>query len=176
MATALIPFAHVLAPLTAPAWLEWAVSLGLAGGMCLVFLTGAWWRLCGAALCLAAATAGLSLVVIGRGPSRPDLRPVLVVAARAASPVVVRACARTAGGAAVALPGPGRVLGLRVDGAPAGTETSPRFALELAPGEHRVEVEVLTSAHREFSPPLLATTTVRVVPGTGALAAAACPG
>jgi hypothetical protein len=172
-----MPLAHVLPPPAAPAWMEWAVSLGLAAGMCLVFLAGARWRRSGAALCLAAATGGLSLLIVDAGPSRPDLRPQLIVAARATSPVEIHACARTAGGAAAALPGPGRVLGLRVDGTPAGTETSPRFALELAPGVHRVEVEVLTSGHREFSPPLSASTTVRVVPGTGTLAAAAaCPG
>jgi hypothetical protein len=172
-----MPLAHVLPPLTAPPALEWAVSVGLASGMCLLFLATGGRRLLGAALCLTAATAGLSLLVVGAGASPPDLRLRLIVAARQSSPMEVRACARSAGGADAALPGPDRLLALRIDGAPAGAETSPRFVLELRPGVHRIDVELLSSGHREFSPPLSASVTVRVAPGAAPLAAAAaCPG
>ena len=74
------PVAHVLPPLSAPPGLEWAVSVGLATGLCAVFLCAGAARLAGGALCLAACAAGLSLLVAGSGPARPDLRLHVVAA------------------------------------------------------------------------------------------------
>ena len=171
------PLTHVLPPLSAPPGLEWAVSLGLATGLCAVFLCAGAARLAGAALCLAACVAGLSLLVAGAGPARSDLRLHVVATDGAASPVELRVCALTPAGAPALLPGPDRLLALRVDGAAVMTETSPRFALMLSPGAHRVAVELVTAGHREFSPPISASVTVWVAPSGVALGApAACPG
>jgi hypothetical protein len=171
------PVAHVLPPLSAPPGLEWAVSVGLATGLCAVFLCAGAARLAGGALCVAACAAGLSLLVAGSGPARPDLRLHVVTAGRAASPVELRVCALTAAGAPAPVPGPGRLLALRVDGAAATTVTSPRVVLTLAAGVHHIAVELVTAGHREFSPPLSESVTVTVAPGAGPLAAdAACPG
>ncbi|MGH7750802.1 MAG: hypothetical protein ACREQ5_39435, partial [Candidatus Dormibacteria bacterium] len=73
-------------------------------------------------------------------------------------------------------PGPGRLLAVVVDGRPAATEATSVFAVELSPGMHRIGVELVTSAHRAYSPALTVEVSVRIVPGVGPLApAGSCP-
>jgi hypothetical protein len=174
-----MPFAHLLAPSSAPAALGWTASLGLATGLCLLFLARAGWRWAGAALCLLAGAAGLSMVVVASGSARPDQRLLLMApdsSVELTNPVEIHVCALTAGGSPAPLPGAGRMLAVLVDDIPVGTRTSPVLALELPPGRHRLGVELVTAEHRAFSPPLAADVTVRVGPGRGPLAAAgACP-
>lgn len=171
-----MPIAHLLAPSSAPVALGWALSLGLAAGLCLVFLGRARWRWLGVLLCLFGAGAGLSMVVVASGTVRPDDRLRLVApdstSAELTSPVEVHVCATTAAGSPAVLPGPARRLAVLVDGTPVGTQASPVFAMELAPGVHRLGVELVTAGHRAFSPPLSVTVTVRVGAGRGPLAAA----
>jgi hypothetical protein len=176
------PLAHLLAPSSAPAALGWTVSLSLATGLCLLFLARTGWRWAGAALCLVAAGGALSMVVVAAGPVRPDLRLRLVapnLSSQLTSPVAIHVCAITSGGSpVVALPGPGRMLAVLVDGTPVGTEASPAFAVEMSPGVHRLGVELVTAAeHRAFSPPLAVAVTLRVGAGSGPLSSAgACTG
>jgi hypothetical protein len=135
-----VPLAHLLAPSSAPAALGWTVSLGLATGLCLLFLARAGWRWAGAALCLLAGAAGLSMVVVASGTAGPDQRLLLVApdaSVELTSPVEIHVCALTLAGSSAPLPGTGRMLAVLVDGIPVGTRASPVFALELPPGRHR---------------------------------------
>jgi hypothetical protein len=175
-----VPLAHLLAPSSAPAALGWTVSLSLATGLCLLFLARTGWRWAGVALCLVAAGGALSMVVVGAGPVRPDQRLRLVapnLSSQLTSPVEIHVCAITSAGSPVALPGPGRMLAVLVDGTPVGTEAAPVFAVEMTPGVHRLGVELVTAEHRAFSPPLAVAVTLRVGPGRGPLSSAgACTG
>jgi hypothetical protein len=175
------PLAHLLAPSSGPAALGWTVSLSLATGLCLLFLARSGWRWAGAALCLVAAGGALSMVVVAAGPGRPDLRLRLVapnLSSELTSPVEIHVCGVTSGGGSpVALPGPGRMLAVLVDGTPVSTQASAVFALEMTPGVHRLGVELVTAEHRAFSPPLAVAVTVRVGPDRGPLSSAgACTG
>jgi hypothetical protein len=175
-----VPLAHLLAPSSAPAALGWTVSLSLATGLCLLFLARTGWRWAGVALCLVAAGGALSMVVVGAGPVRPDQRLRLVapnLSSQLTSPVEIHVCAITSAGSPVALPGPGRMLAVLVDGTPVGTEAAPVFAVEMTPGVDRLGVELVTAEHRAFSPPLAVAVTLRVGPGRGPLSSAgACTG
>lgn len=151
------------------------MSLGLAVGLCAVFLGRPAWRWIGGALCLAACTAGLSMLAVYSGVAAPDVRLTLAAPAAASepsSPVEIHVCGATAAGAPVTLPGAGRLLAVLVDGRSIATEPTPLFAVALTPGAHRLQVELVDSAHRAFSPPVTVMLSLRVASGPAPLGAA----
>jgi hypothetical protein len=73
------------------------------------------------------------------------------------SPVVVRACA-----GADRVPGAGRLLSISVDGRQVAELQSGTAAIDISTGEHSLRVELVTSAHQAFAPPMLTDETVNV--------------
>jgi hypothetical protein len=121
--------------------------------------------------CLAVAAVGLVSTVavyIALPAAPPAPRGVsLSIAAPPAdatvtSPLVVRVCATGS-----SVPGAGRLLSISVDGRQVAEVNADSAALNVGPGEHTLRVELVTSAHREYAPPLLTHETVTVA-GYGA--------
>jgi hypothetical protein len=79
------------------------------------------------------------------------------------SPVVVRACA-----GAVRVPGAGRLLSISVDGRQVAELQTDTAAINISNGEHSLRVELVTSAHQAYAPPVLTDETV-TVSGVGPL-------
>jgi hypothetical protein len=73
------------------------------------------------------------------------------------SPVVVRVCA-----GANSVPGAGRLLSISVDGHQVAEVNVGTAAINVARGEHSLRAELVTSAHREFAPPVLTDETITV--------------
>lgn len=86
------------------------------------------------------------------------------------SPVVVRACA-----GANRVPGAGRLLSISVDGRQVAELQTDTAAINLSAGEHRLRVELVTSAHQAYAPPVLTDESITVA-GVGPLSPAPdCP-
>lgn len=83
-------------------------------------------------------------------PAPPD-------GATVTSPVVVRVCA-----GANSVPGAGRLLSISVDGHQVAEVNVGTAAINVARGEHSLRAELVTSAHREFPPPVLTDETITV--------------
>jgi hypothetical protein len=79
------------------------------------------------------------------------------------SPVVVRVCA-----GATSVPGAGRLLSISIDGRQVAEVSTDTAAVSVDSGEHMVRVELVTSAHREYAPPVLTNETI-TVSGVGPL-------
>lgn len=94
----------------------------------------------------------------------------LTTDASAGSPLAVTVCARYPSGVYVRTPSDGDVLTVLVDGRQLGYHLSSEFEVAVPQGHHRMRVELLTSAHREFNPPVAAEAEVTVsstdTPGT----------
>jgi hypothetical protein len=79
------------------------------------------------------------------------------------SPVVVRVCA-----GANSVPGAGRLLSISVDVHQVAEVNVGAAAVNVESGEHSLRVKLVTSAHREFAPPVLTEESI-TVSGTGPL-------
>jgi hypothetical protein len=66
------------------------------------------------------------------------------------SPVVIRVCAGS-----TTLPGTGRLLNISVDGRQVAEVNAASAAVNVDTGTHTVRVELVTSTHRAFAPPVL---------------------
>jgi hypothetical protein len=73
------------------------------------------------------------------------------------SPVVLRVCA---GGFSV--PGAGRLLSISIDGRQVAEVNTGTAAINVDTGEHSLRVELVTSTHREYAPPVLTDETITV--------------
>jgi hypothetical protein len=129
--------------------------------------------------CLAVSGVGLVATVVvylllPAAPSAPSGLSLGIAApvdgATVTSPVVVRVC-----GGASSIPGPGRLLSISVDGRQVAELNASTAAVNVDTGQHSVRVELLTTAHREYAPPVLTTETI-TVSGVGSPAEPpACP-
>jgi hypothetical protein len=122
--------------------------------------------------CLAIAAVGLvaTIAVYLLLPSAPTAPPGLSLSIAAprdgaivTSPVVMRVCAGS-----YSVPGAGRLLSISVDGSQVAEVNTSAAAINVDSGEHIVRVELVTSAHREYAPPVLTDETL-TVPGVGPL-------
>jgi hypothetical protein len=122
--------------------------------------------------CLVSAGVGLVTtiavyVLIPAAPAAPSGLSLSIAApldgARVTSPVVVRACA-----GADAVPGTGRLLSVSVDGRQVAEVPTGTAAINVSTGKHTLRVELVTSAHRAYAPPVLTDETI-TVSGVGPL-------
>jgi hypothetical protein len=91
------------------------------------------------------------------------------------SPVLVTVCGRRPDGSHVGVPDPGSLVTVFVDGRQVLESQRSPVGVAAGVGAHELRVEVLTSGHREFRPPLDARLRV-LVAGPGPLPpAAGCP-
>lgn len=81
------------------------------------------------------------------------------------SPLAVRVCATGS-----AVPGSGRLLSVSVDGRQVAEVDADTTVVMLAAGEHALRVELVTSSHHEYAPPVLTDENVSVG-GVGVLTA-----
>jgi len=82
--------------------------------------------------------------------------------ARVTSPVLVAACGRGTEGSRVDVPGPGRLLTVIMDGSQVTELEGAVVAVPAPVGEHDLRVEILTSDHQEFAPPIESDVHVKV--------------
>jgi hypothetical protein len=60
------------------------------------------------------------------------------------------------------VPGAGRLLDISVDGRLVAEVSRDTASITAASGEHTVRVELVTSAHREYAPPVVTDQTIAV--------------
>lgn len=157
-----------------PTWPLWITSALLFGG--LVGATSRRATLRRPSLAVAAVGLVSTVVVyvtMPAAPSAPRGVSLRIVApppgAVVSVPVVVHVCD---GGSA--LPGGGRMLSYSVDGRQLLESRDALTALGLSPGRHRLRVELVTSDHREFAPPVLAQQDFTVSGYTASVTASSC--
>ena len=138
-----------------PSWPLWITSALLFGG--LVGATSRRTALRRTSLVVSAiglVTTVLVYVTLPAAPAAPSGVSLRIATPTAGAvvtdPVVVRVC-----GGGAALPGSGRLLSYSVDGSQVLETRNAVAALSMAPGRHTIRVELVTSSHREFAPPVL---------------------
>jgi hypothetical protein len=146
-----------------PVWPLWLTGALLFGGAVAAMAVPHALR----RICLAVAGVGLvaTVAVYVALPSAPPAPTGLslsiatpVAGAIVTSPVVIRVCAA----GSTALPGTGRLLNISVDGRQVAEVDAGTAAVNLDTGMHTVRVELVTSAHRAFAPPVLTDETITV--------------
>jgi hypothetical protein len=132
-------------------------------------------------LVVAAAGLAATLVVGIVAPGAPA-RPAYILdleapqpGAHVTSPMIVLVCAHQPDGSAAQVPGQDRVLSVSVDGAQLESVSGSSMVIEASPGTHDLRVDVLTSEHRAYDPPVEVDVHVAVT-GVGPLPAnPSCP-
>jgi hypothetical protein len=151
-----------------PAWALWLTGTLLFGGGVAVMAVQPSRR----RVFMAVAAAGLVSTVavyalLPVAPSAPRGLTLTIAAppagATVTTPIAVRVCA-----GAGDVPGPGRLLSISVDGRQVAELTSSMAAIDTAGGEHTLRAELVTTAHRQYAPPVLDDQTFRVS-GSGPL-------
>jgi hypothetical protein len=158
-----------------PVWPLWVTGTLLFGGAVASMAVPEGMR----RACLAVSGVGLvaTVVVYVLIPAAPPAPrglslgiAVPVDGATVTSPVVVRVC-----GGTNSIPGAGRLLSVSVDGRQVAEVNANTAAVNVDSGQHIVRVELVTSAHREYAPPVLTNETI-TVSGVGPLSEPpACP-
>lgn len=130
--------------------------------------------------CLGVAGTGLVATVavyvaLPPAPAAPRGLAITVVApaqgAVVTDPVVVRVCAGTA-----AVPGPGRLLSISVDGRQVAELRNGTAVVQVAGGAHTLRAELVTASHQQYAPPVLADVSLTVAGYAAPVAAPPCPG
>lgn len=151
-----------------PVWPQW-----VAGSVGLVGLIGALEARSQALRRVSAVVAGAGMLAmmgacaaLPSAPAAPNLSLRIVQPAPDSivhSPVLVTVCADGA-----VVPGAGRLLTVLVDGRQVVEVNADSAAVQISSGQHTLRVELVTSDHREFAPPVLTDENVDVV-GIGTL-------
>lgn len=151
-----------------PVWPLWITGTLLFGGAVAAMAASGRLR----RTCLAASGVGLVATVaayaaIPAAPTAPaglSLRIASPAAgATVTSPLAVRICASGS-----AVPGRGRLLSVSVDGRQVAEVNADAAVVTIGTGEHTLRVELVTTTHHEYAPPVLTNETVSVG-GTGTL-------
>ena len=167
--------AHVVvagAGVTVALWVAMVLMLG--GGAACLLARARWQRMSGAVLIVVgvAGTVGAGFAAAAPAPPAYSIsvaRP--SVGAQVTSPVLVQVCGRLPGGARIDIPGPGQVLSVFIDGRQLQTTTMATAFVAAQAGRHTLRVEILSTDHREYQPPL-ATDIPVMVTGPGPLGSA----
>lgn len=160
--------AHIVSTSGLPGLVGWLVAAVLAVAVAVAVL-GRGRRLRATGLVVAVAAGGTTVVLWTYTTSTPTAPGyVLALSSPAAgsdvtSPVTVVVCGRTPDGAPAVVPGSGRLVSMSVDGRQVAERADDTVILEIPTGSHRIRVEVLTTDHRQFSPPLAIETSIVVV-------------
>jgi hypothetical protein len=164
---------HIVTTGGLPGLVGWLVAAVLAGSAAVAVLgRSPRLRIAGLVAAIAAGSTTVALwILTPLAPSPPGYALRFgspVASAAVSSPVDVEVCGRMADGTSAAVPGPGRLVSMSVDGRQVAERAGGTLILEITPGSHRIRAEVLTADHRQFSPPLAIETSVVVV-GLGVL-------
>lgn len=164
--------AHVVG--AAAQWPLWITGTLLFGGAVAAMAVPLRWR----RACLAVAGVGLvatvaTYLVAPAAPPAPGGVTLRIgqpaPGAAVTTPLVVRACA-----AAMPVPGAGRLLSVSIDGRQVAEVAADTAIVDIAPGAHRLHVELVTADHRAFAPPLAAEESVVVVGNRAPTATGSC--
>jgi hypothetical protein len=145
-----------------PVWPLWITGALLFGGVVAAMAVPHALR----RVCLAVAGVGLvaTVAVYVALPSAPPAPAGLslsiaapVAGAIVTTPFVIRVCAGS-----TTLPGTGRLLNISVDGRQVAEVNAGTAAVNVDTGTHIVRVELVTSTHRAFAPPVLTNETITV--------------
>ena len=148
-----------------PLWITAGVLLG--GAVAAMFAPPRWHRLCVALAVVGGIATILVYVLVPGAPAAPPGLSLHIAApvagATVTSPVVLRVC-----DGATSVPGAGRLMDISVDGRLVAEVSRDTASITAAAGEHTVRVELVTSAHREYAPPVVTDETI-AVSGVGPL-------
>ncbi len=161
-----VPLAHIVGG--GPVWPLWITGTLLFGGAVGTLASATTAR----RVCFAITGVGLvaTVAVYVLLPSAPSAPPGLAVridspsaSAAVTSPVLVTVCGTSA------IPGPGRLLSVSIDGRQVAEVNANSAAVTVAAGTHALRVELVTADHRAYAPPVLTEETI-TVSGIGPLA------
>ena len=169
--------AHIVSALPLP--LQWAMALLIFGGGLLVFavrrsalrIAGAVAALGGAAGLVASWLLSPALIVAAPYPVRV-VSP--APGAAVGAPLTLTVCGVQASGRLIPATSPQYYLAVIIDGAQAPTVDVWHVPLDLSPGRHTVEVELVSPSHQAFNPPATFTETLSVVPGAAPAGPGSC--
>ncbi|MFN2581968.1 MAG: hypothetical protein ABR498_04410 [Candidatus Dormibacteria bacterium] len=171
--------AHILPSSIVPEAAQWVViALAAVGAVGFLRRRGRLYN-CVAWSMFGVGTAGI-VVMVGIGlfsPQPPGYALSFASAPSGASPLQLTVCARYPNGAPARTPQNGDVLAATVDANPVGYYVSNNIVVPVPAGHHTLRVELLTSEHRQFNPPVAVQATVSTATSGARVAAAfACPG
>jgi hypothetical protein len=158
--------AHILGG--GPVWPLWITGALLFGGAVATMAAPQALR----RACLAVSGVGLAATVVvyvllPTAPSAPLGLSVRIAAPAASatvtSPVLVKVCGTSA------IPGAGQLLSISVDGRQVAEVNADTAAVTVAAGTHTLRVELVTTDHRAYAPPVLTDAEI-TVSGIGPLA------
>jgi hypothetical protein len=146
-------------------WITAGVMFG--GAVAAMFARQRWHRACVTLAVVGGIATILVYVLIPGAPAAPAGLSVHIAApvagATVTSPVLLRVC-----DGATSVPGAGRLLDISVDGRLVAEVSRDTASITAASGEHTVRAELVTSAHREYAPPVVTEETI-AVSGVGPL-------
>jgi hypothetical protein len=159
--------AHLLTGSPVPISVQWLAAAALFGGaVAAASLRRRAWRIT-AGVVAACGLAGTVTAIVATAvqPGAPPYTIRIVAPAtgsRLASPVLLTVCGVQADGTTRPATDAAHYLVVFVDGHEVPTVDAWRFDETLAPGRHRIQVDLVTPSHHAFAPPAVATTTVTV--------------
>jgi hypothetical protein len=148
-----------------PLWITAALLFG--GAVASLFAPPRWHRFFVAVTVVGGVSTIVVYVLVPGAPGAPPGLSLHIAApvagATVTSPMVLRVCDGT-----MSVPGGGRLLDISVDGRVVAEVSRDTASITAASGEHMVRVELVTAAHREYSPPVVTDETI-TVSGVGPL-------
>jgi hypothetical protein len=169
--------AHIVSSLPLP--LQWALALLIFGGGLLVFavrrlalrIAGGVAALCGAGALVASWIFSPALLVAAPYSVR-IVTP--SPGADVGTPLLLTVCGVPASGRLVPATSSQYYLAVILDGVQAPTVDVWHVPVDLSPGRHKVEVELVSPSHQSFNPPATFTETITVVPGAAVTGPGTC--
>ncbi len=171
--------AHLLTGSPVPIPVQWLAAAALFGGaVAVASLRRRAWRIT-AGMVAACGLIGTvtSIVAAAVQPGAPPytLRIAAPVSgSRVSSPVLLTVCGVRGNGTTRPATDAAHYLVVFVDRHEVPTVDAWRFDETLTPGQHTIQVNLVTPAHHAFAPPAVATTTVTVAPDAPGVGPANC--
>jgi hypothetical protein len=169
--------AHIVSGLPLP--LQWGLALLIFGGGLLVFavrrsalrITGGVAALCGAGGLIASWVLSPALIVAAPYAVR-IVSP--APGADVGAPLTLTVCGVRASGGLLPATSPQYYLAVIIDGVQDQTVDVWHVPVDVSPGRHAVEVELVSPSHQAFNPPATFTETINVVPGAAPAGPGSC--
>ncbi len=169
--------AHIVSGLPLP--LQWGLALLIFGGGLLVFavrrsllrVAGGIAALCGAGGLIASWVLSPALIVAAPYAVRIVSPP---PGAGVGVPVTLTVCGVQASGALVPATSSQYYLAVIVDGVQTPTVDVWHVPVDLSPGRHSVQVELVSPSHQAFNPPATFQETITVLPGAALAGPGSC--
>lgn len=171
--------AHVLTNNPVPLPVQWLLAILFFGGaLAMLALRRRGWRIAAAVATVCGLSGTISSWVVAA--IQPGVAPyTLRIAAPSpgalvASPVLLTVCGVRGDGSELPATDSTHDLAVYVDGREVPTVDGWQFGEIVAPGRHTIRVELVSSSHQAFSPPVTASTDVTVAGGGGITRPAGC--